>query len=123
MPGVELQAQPRRRRQQRQHGVGRRGGGERDPALGRRLLEGPQRVAAGRVEQLERVPVARQLGLAGRRGTRRGTSRESASAAPIRHSTQELAAGARATPASSSWSASTGVTVIVRSRATSSTGR
>ena len=63
--GVDLQAQALRGRQHRQHGVGRRGRRERDPPLALGLLEGPQRVAAGLVEQLEGAPVSQQLGFAG----------------------------------------------------------
>ena len=64
-PGVELEPQPRQGRQHRQHGVGRRRGGELDPARLRRLAEGAQGIAADRVEQLEGVAVATELGLAG----------------------------------------------------------
>ena len=64
--GVELQPQALAGRQQRQHRVGRGGGGQRHPPLLGGPLERRQRVAAGRVEQLQRLPVARQLPLAGR---------------------------------------------------------
>jgi hypothetical protein len=64
--GVELQAQALPGCQQRQHRVGGAGGRQRDPALGHRPLEGRQRVATGRVEQLEGVFVALLLAFAGR---------------------------------------------------------
>ena len=121
-PGVELQPQPGPGRQQRQHRVGGRGGGEGDPARPRRPPERPQRVAAGGVEQLQGALVAGELAAERRAALGRGV-------AQVRFGGGDPAldggrrAGARRSPASSSWSARTGVTVIVRSWATSSTGR
>ena len=122
MPVVELQAQALAGGEQRQHGVRRRRGGEGDAPLAGGALEGAQRVAPVRVEQLQGVAVALVLGHAGLRGTRASTSSMSAAAAPIRQSVRKRRRRSF-TPASSSWSARTGVIVIVSRSATSSTGR
>ena len=86
------------------------------------VAEGPQRVAARRVEQLERAPVAGQLRLAG--GPALGRHLRQRRPRRRRPATRPGTRRRRSrTPASSSWSARTGVTVRVTSRATSSSGR
>ena len=121
--GVELQPQPRRGSPA---AAAPRGSPPRRPARPgpprAARWNGAQRVAAVRVEQLQRVLVALQLAFAGVAALGRRPRRRSASAAPIRHSTRKRRSRSL-TPASSSWSARTGVTVIVRPSATSSTGR
>ena len=117
-PGVDLQPAAGAGREQRQHRVGGRRGDQLDPALGGRACE---QIAAGPRRRAPRA--ARARGGSGRpRPARVAVRRLDVRGVGVRgrdpKAAQELAACARRTPGASSWSASTGVTVIVSPRRT-----